>query len=443
MHDGAAAAADLTARGIDVLRVSYADLLGVERSREVLVDTLKCGHPLAFCRAVFHTTTGGETVDVPGGLSAGLPDVSVVPDLDTVLPVPWEPGVACCLGDVVEHSGEPCRDSPRAVLRELIRQFVETGLTPVIGPELEYFVLEPDPAAPCGWRRYGDEPGNVYVTGSKADPDGHLTATIRALRDLGLGVTGGNHEFCRGQFEVNLRHSPALDSADRAFRFRNAVRDLERRAGRLATFMCRPFNDDGASGFHLHISLTDADGRNVGADTAGPHGLSLVLRHAVAGLLAHAPALTALANPTVNSYTRLGPDTLAPWLVDWGMDNRSAMVRIPPDRGEGTRLELRLPDSSANPYLLYGGVLAAMALGIEAREEPPPPLDGYGYDATRAPELPASLGAALAAFDADTEFRNRLGAPIATAFTAMKRDEVDRHRRWVGDWERQEYLHHL
>ncbi len=415
--------ADLKSRGVDVVRVGYPDLMGTERSREVLVDRLPAAmeHGLAFCRCVYHTTPLGETLDVDGGIGAGLPDITIVPDLATLAVVPWEQGVAACLGDAFEPGGEPCLESPRTVLRGIAAQFESAGLRAVVGPELEYYVLEKDDQASSGWRRYGDTPGNVYVSGHRGDPDRHLIGTLRHLRDLGLQVTAGNHEYCPGQFEINLWHSAAMDAADRAFRFKSAVKELARRGGLLATFMPKPFNDEGASGFHLHISLTDTEDRNVGADAAAPHGLSATLRHALAGVLAHAPALAALANPTITSYKRFGPDTLAPWLIDWGLDNRSAMVRIPPERGESTRLEIRLPDSSANPYLLVGGVLAAMRLGIEAGHEPPPPLEGYGYDPEKAAVLPMSLRAALDAFDADADLQAALGKRLVTSYTTFKR----------------------
>src|SRR5207302_9735395 len=131
-------------------------------------------------------------------------------------------------------------------------------------------------------------------------------------------------------------------------------------------------------------------------------------RHAIAGLLHHAPALAALLNPTVNSYKRFGRDSLAPWLIDWGLDNRSAMLRIPPERGGGSRLELRLGDASSNPYLAIAGLLAALRLGIEAKAEPPAPLEGYGYDPARAARLPVTLDSALDALEADTELTDVL-----------------------------------
>ncbi len=347
-----------------MVRVTYPDLLGTERARDVLLEELPraMDHGLAFCRAVYHTSPQGDVVPVGGGLDAGLPDITVRPDLDTLAALPWEPGVATCLADVVDPAtGSPAPESPRDLLRGVLARCRELDLRPVVGPELEYFLCEPDPAG--GWRRYGRETGVVYTAGLRADPDNHLLRTLRHVRDLNLGVLSGNHEFDGGQFEINLRHSQALSAADRAFRFKAAVKELARGEGRLATFMAKPFNDAGGSGFHLHLSCEDAEGRNAFDDPAGAYGLSAEARHAVAGILAHAPALAALANPTVNSYKRFGPDTLAPWLVDWGLDNRSAMVRIPPERGSGSRLELRLGDASANPYLLIAGTLAAALLG--------------------------------------------------------------------------------
>ncbi|MEU1517088.1 glutamine synthetase family protein [Streptomyces sp. NPDC005811] len=436
----------LAAEGVDVVRVIYPDLIGTDRARDVLLDHLPtaCAHGLAFCRAVYHTSPQGDVVPVAGGLDAGLPDVCVRPDLSTLTVLPWEPGVAACLGEVTDPAtSAPAPESPRDLLRAVLARCAEEGLSPVVGPELEYFLLEPAPGSPTGWRRSPETTGAVYTAGLRADPDNHLLRTLRLLRDLRIGVTNGNHEFDGGQYEINLTHSGALDAADRAFRFKAAVKELARREGRLATFMAKPFGEAGGSGFHLHLSCEDPDGRNVFDDPSGAHGLSATARHAVAGVLAHAPALAALANPTVNSYKRFGPDTLAPWLIDWGLDNRSAMLRIPPERGSGARLELRLGDASANPYLLIAGTAAAALLGVRAGEEPPAPLEGYGYDTTRAALLPPTLSAALDALEADTALTDLLGKDFTTAFLTYKRDEVARFQRHVTDWEFTEYAYHL
>ncbi len=440
----AAAGAALSERGIDVVRLGYPDFIGTERGRDVLVANFArtLGDGVAFCRTVYGTSPMGDVVELgAGGLADGLPDVVAFPDLATLTDVPWEPGVAHCLADVFDPDGTPAPESPRQVLKQVLARFAELGMRPVVGPELEFYVLEPDAAG--GWRRYGEATGNVYVSGSKGDPENLLLRSLRSLADYGIDVVTANHEFCSGQFEINLWHSEALDAADRAFRFKTAVKELARREGKLATFMAKPFNDEGGSGFHLHFSTLDADGRPLFDDPAGEYGLSKVAHAAIAGILAHAPALSALANPTVNSAKRFGPDTLAPWLIDWGLDNRSAMIRIPPERGRAARLELRQGDATANPYLVTAGLLAAAYLGIQDGLAAPAPLEGYGYDPAKAPKLPSDLGASLDALEADTAFAELLGPRFVTAFLAYKRNELERFSRYVTDWEFREYAYHL
>lgn len=210
-----------------------------------------------------------------------------------------------------------------------------------------------------------------------------------------------------------------------------------------ATFMAEPFNDEGGSGFHIHFSACAEGCEPLFDDPNGQDGLSDTARHAIAGVLAHAPALAALHNPTINSYKRFGPDTLAPWLIDWGLDNRSAMVRIPPERGRASRVELRLGDASANPYLAIASLLGAAYLGMRDKLEPPAKLEGYGYDPTKADRLPADLCQALDALEADREMQDILGPGFVRTFVAYKRNELERFSRFVTDWEFREYSYHL
>lgn len=438
--------AALAERGIDVIRLGYPDLIGTERGRDILVNSFPrtVADGVAFCRSIYGASPMGDVVDIErGGLSDGLPDVVAFPDLATLVDVPWEPGVAHCVADVFDPDGTPAQESPRTVLRRVVERFAELGMRPTVGPEVEFYVLERDPSAPAGWRRYGDAAGNVYVAGRKGDPENLLLRSLRSLAAYGLDVVAANHEFFSGQFEINMWHSDALDAADRAFRLKSAIKELARHEDKLATFMAKPFNDDGGSGFHVHFSATDDGGGSLFDEPAGEYGLSKIATAAIAGLLAHAPALAALANPTVNSYKRFGPDTMAPWLIDWGLDNRSAMVRIPPERGSATRLELRLGDATANPYLLIAGVLAAAYLGIRDSLAAPAPLEGYGYDPERSALLPQQLGASLDALAADTDFVDLLGQRFVDVFLAYKRDELVRFGRWVTDWEFREYAYHL
>lgn len=438
-------AADLTAKDIDVLRVAYSDLIGTERGRDVLVNRFArtVGGGVAFCRSVYGTTPMGDVVEIEGGLEAGLPDVLAFPDISTVQPVPWEKGVAHVIADVFNPDGSPSAENPRTVLKNVVDKFAELGMRPCAGPELEFFVLERSTSNPTGWQRYAEATGNVYVAGLKGDPENVLLRSLRQLAGYGLEVVAANHEFSSGQFEINLWHSDALDAADRAFRFKNAVQELARQEDKLATFMAKPFNDEGGSGFHIHFSTWDDAGTPLFDDPTSPDGLSKVARSAIAGILAHAPALAAVSNPTINSYKRFGPNTLAPWLIDWGLDNRSAMVRIPPERGTASRLELRLGDASANPYLAIAGLLAAAYLGIRDELEPSAPLEGYGYDPDKAAMLPGDLGAALDAFEADTAFGEILGASFGNTFLRYKRNELERFSHWVTDWEFREYAYHL
>ena len=438
-----AACERLRAQGVDVVRVSYPDLIGVDRGRDVLVDELPnaVGHGLAFCRAVYHTSPQGDVVPVQGGLEAGLPDILVKPDLTTLTPMPWEPNAAWCIGDAHTPDGAKAPESPRDVTRRVAAALKEVGCTLVTGPELEFFVCERQPDG--GWQRYANEVGNVYVVGRKGDPRGLLLTMLRLLRDAGLRVTAANHEFSPGQFEINLTHSELVDAADRSFRLKSAVQEIARQQDLLATFMAKPFNDEGGSGFHVHASINDDCGRNVFGDPDGEDGLSATGRHAIAGVLAHAPALSALLNPTINSFKRFGPDTLAPWLIDWGLDNRSAMVRIPPERGAASRMEVRLGDATANPYLALAAVGAAVYLGISGQAEPPAKLEGYGYDPDKADLLPQRLPDALDALAADHELQAVLGEYFVQSFLAYKRNEVERFERHVTDWEFREYAYHL
>jgi len=441
--DAATVSERLRASGVDVIRVSYPDLIGVDRGRDVLLGELDAAlsHGLAFCRAVYHTSPVGDVVPVQGGLEAGLPDIIVRPDLATLTRLPWEPNAAWCLGDASTPEGEPAPESPRVVVRRVAAQLAGLGYSLICGPELEFYVCQRDVHGT--WQRYANDLGNVYVVGRKGDPQGLLLHMLRQLRDAGLRVTAANHEFSPGQFEINLGHSEMTDAADRSFRLKSAVQEIARQRDLLATFMAKPFNDEGGSGFHVHASLNDEGGANVFGDPDAPDGISAAGRHAIGGVLRHARALSALLNPTVNSYKRLGPDTLAPWLIDWGLDNRSAMVRIPPEHGPGARMEVRLGDATANPYLAMASIGAAVYLGIRDKAEPPEKLEGYGYDPARAETLPARLPDALDALEADRELTAVLGEFFVGSFLAYKRNEIERFERFVTDWEFREYAYHL
>jgi glutamine synthetase len=397
----------------------------------------------AFCQGVWVTTTRGGVLDGNDIMSDGLPDLTTTLDPATLTMMPWEPGVAYMVADAFNSDESPSSIAPRSVLRRVIEQYRELGLTPIVGPELEFYIAE---AHEGGWRRAIHRTGRVYTTGSMVDPDGTLLHLLRMLDGMDIGVFAGNHEFSPSQYEINLWHSDALDAADRTFLLKTAVKDIVARTGKHATFLGKPWSDEGGSGFHLHFSVVDESGKNVMHD--GGAELSATAQQMVAGVLQHAHALSALTNPTVNAFKRLGPDTLAPYRANWGLDNRSAMLRVPPERGAGTRLEVRLGDGAANPYLLIAGILAAALDGIRNQTPAPAIAEGWTYENEDAAILPTTLTEALDALAADEVLSGILGKELVDVFTMMKRDEVERYEQEVPDpatrdvteWELEEYL---
>jgi len=445
-HDLVALRDSLQDQGIDVLRFIFADVLGIARSKDVLVSQLdKAAHNgPAFCQGTWITTTGGDVLDAVNIASDGLQDLVSSIEPDTITPLPFEPGVAYVIADALNPDHSPNMISPRTVLKKVIDEYNAIGLQPVVGPELEFYIANIKDDG--GYERSLTRTGRVYTTGTLVDPDGVFLHLMRMLDQMDIGVFAGNHEFSPSQYEINLWHSNALDAADRTFFFKTAIKDVVEQSGQHATFLGKPWSDEGGSGFHLHFSVTDMKGVNKMHDGKGQ--LSEVARQMIAGVLENANALTALTNPTVNAFKRLGPDTLAPFRANWGYDNRSCMVRIPPERGEGTRLEVRVGDGAANPYLVIAGVLAAALDGIKRTLDCPEDAVGMAYDNESAPELPGTFTEALDALEANAHLHDQMSKELVEVFLVMKRDEIRRYEEAVKDpstrdvtqWEIDEYF---
>jgi len=428
--------------GVSAVRVQYADLHGICRGKEipsaVFAEVAEDG--ISFVEAIM-------TVDlrhnVVAGFEKGFPDLHARPDLGTLVRLPWRPEVATCIADLEDPAThEPHPLDPRGALKRVLAGYAELGLSPVVGPELEFYLCEPDPDSPSGFRPYASQDSPVYTVGDQADPKGVLSRMMSAACDLGLGAIAAAHEYGRSQFEINLRHTTALDSADRAFRFKDLVKELAAQEGLRATFMGKPWNDDEGSGFHLHVSFAGDDGANTCADPSDSEGLAAVSRHFIAGVLEHAPAMMVVFNPTVNSYRRLNTEALVPTRINWGHDNRFSLVRVPQERGAATRIEVRLGDGTANPYLAYTVALAAGLDGIRRELDPPAPLEGLIYELPEEQQgtpLPTSFADALAALAADEVISQALGPDLVETFKTIKGAELDRFRAWVTDWEFAEY----
>jgi glutamine synthetase len=453
-EEAEAAVRTMSGLGVRAIRLLYTDLHGVARGKDIPIGHFSdlYDEGVAFCAAVMGTDL--RHTPVVGG-AEGYVDFSIRPNLNTLRSVPWNPEVAWCLGEAWTLDGSDHWPScPRALLQRVVDAYAERGLSPVVAPELEFFLAVRDPSATNGLRRYVDEFSRVYTVGAVSDPKEIVLKMLLWCDELGLQAFAANHEFMNSQYEINVKHSGALDAADRAFMLKAAVKEIAAREGLLATFMGRPFADQGGSGFHLHLSLGDADGHNVFADEGGPEGLSPLAANFIAGVIEHAQGLQALLGPTINSYKRILPDSLAPTHANWGHDNRTAFVRVPNERGSRARIEVRTADGAACPHLITAALLLAGLDGIERDLSPPDPVVGDSYrldDAHAGSTLPSDLGAALDALVADTVLTGKLGDQLVRTFVAMKRFEVERFQEAVGEldvevvsqWEIEEYASHL
>ncbi len=428
------ALSELAAREIDLVRVLWSDLHGVARGKEFTVDELAdiAGHGVAFCQAVLLTDLSAVPLERAETSGGGWQDAVARLDLSTMAYPPFAPGVALCLANVHDpRTGEPLDFSPRDLLRAQVERLGTRSLRPILAPELEFYLHHPDGTP------YVDRETAGYVVGSANDPSGMLSLLLRQCRALGLEVFAGNQEFSGGQFEINHRHSDAVNAADRAFLFKYAVKEIVAQQGLRATFMGMPFNGRAGSGTHIHVSLLDGNGQNAFEDPLDEHGLSDQARGFLAGVLDHAPALTAILNPTVNAFKRLRAGDLVPVVADWGPDNRTAFVRVPGERGAATRFEIRVGDGTTNPYLAFAALLAAGFDGIERDLAPPSPA--VAGTTGRGIRLPGSLDEALGALKEDKILAQGLGERFTDVYSELKLQELDRYSRTVTDWEFREY----
>jgi glutamine synthetase len=435
---------DLQHAGIRVVRLSVSDLHGVCRSKDLPLDVFAETRGCDFVAALFALDLAANAIDPAGssfGSSMGYPDLRVEARMETLTRLPWEQDTAWCLGEIA-------RDDPmypystRALLERVVASYRKLGLVPMVGPEVEFYLLRQD--ADGILQPSLSQPAMVYTTGSRSDPAGMVRTLLEMAQRLGLRPLAATSEFSPGQFEIALLHSEALDAADEAFRFRTMVKEVSHREGLLATFMGKPLEEESGSGLHLHVSLHNEQQHNLFAQPEEEAGISIRARQFVAGVLAHAPALMALLAPTINAYKRLVPNSFVPLSATWGLDNRTVFLRVPPARGKHTRLEVRGADASANPYLATSAVLLAGLEGIQRQLVPPPMIEGDAAGAFPAGDaLPRSLDASLAALRADHFLVEALSPELVEALCAVKASELRRFQAAVTDWEVREYAWHL
>ena len=369
-------------------------------------------------------------------------DMYLRPDYDSFVILPWKDRVARLICDVYCADGEtPFLGDPRNVLKKVMKEAADMGYTFNVGPECEFFLFQLD------------EDGNP--TTKTADVAGYFDMgpsdqgeqcrrdICLALEEMGFEIEASHHEVAEGQHEIDFRFDEVLKTADNVVTFKTYAR----RHGLHATFMPKPVFGINGSGMHTNMSLMK-DGKNAFYDPDAELGLSETAMQFIAGILAHVKSITAIANPLVNSYKRLVPGYEAPVYLAWSASNRSVLVRVPASRGMGTRVELRSPDPSCNPYLEMALCLAAGLDGIKQKMTPPAGTTENLYEMTdeeRAAagieSLPGSLEEALVEFKKDSEFlKEALGTHVYEKYLEGKEREWDKYRIYVTGWEVDRYL---
>jgi glutamine synthetase len=436
---------ELVATGeIDTVVVAFTDmqgrLLGKRLHAEFFVEETDAGHPVEGCNYLLALEM--EMDPVPGyeiaSWEQGYGDFAITPDLSTLRRIPWLEATALVLGDIGWHDGSPVGPSPRQVLRAQMERAAALGLTPMIGSELEFYLLK---------ETYAEAHANGYTGLTPSVPyilDYHILAStydeplMRAIRNgmqaAGMRVETSKGEAWPGQHEVNFRFSDALTMADNHTIYKNGAKEIAYLRGCSISFMAKPFEDWIGSSCHIHSSLFRGD-EAAFADDDGLFGQWL------AGQIACAKELAVFFAPTINSYKRYAAGSWAPTTLAWGNDNRTCGFRVV-GHGKARRVETRIPGGDVNPYLAFAALIASGLHGVEQNLEAPPPLQGNAYESD-AERFPSTLRDAIAALEAGTMARTAFGDQVVDHYLNYARTEQGLFDRFVTDWERKRYFERI
>jgi glutamine synthetase len=418
------------------IRVLFPDHLGLARGK--YIPSIHASNGSRHCISTFALAFDRTMTPAPGAkMLEGLPDCELKFCAEDVRPG-WEADTGVVVGDLSFH-GEPLSIAPRHALRRAICDWEKLGYKAKLGLELEAYVMQPDGNG--GWKAWDTPGAYVYGTGHAVDPVGLLDEIMETAERCHLPIESINSEYDAAQFELTLVHGDALKAVDEIFLFKIMAREIAAKQGLLLTFIGKPFADRSGSGFHVNFSMEDAQGNNALSDATAPDGLSDIAKQCIAGIVAHHAGMAALCAPTVNAYKRLRPAQLAGYWANWGYDHRGVTLRVPHDRGRGTRLEHRMSDGAVNPYLASAAVMQAARLGILNGMQPPAPeeQDCLEHQSTDQ-HVPDDLNLALDALEADTELGEAIGSELVAQFVAIKRAEWAKYAAAVTDWELKYYL---
>ena len=426
-------------QNIKRVRFELPDLHGTSRTKIVPLDAAS-GYGKTGLNMYGGTSVLDTRSDVVGGSlyneEVGYGDQLLFPDPDTAAIVPWSEGTARVICDAQWFDGSTLEATPRAVFRRVLGKARDMGFEPMMGTEFEFYLLDGETHEQLfdGYHIF-----NVVRN--------EWVPTIHRIMDempgIGIDIITANCEYAGSQWEINFTPGRALDGPDKAFTFKNGVKQIAHQDGYLATFMSKPFGDQSGNGCHIHMSLVDAaTGENVMGDPNQAQGLSATGLQFVAGGLKYANAIDALLAPTINCRRRRRTHTFSPTNISWGLEDRAALLRIKSGVPEAARVETRSPTALANPYLAGAAILAAGLAGIEEGLEPQPPSrEGEPAEEDESLEkLPLTLEAALEHFESEPRTTEFFGQQLKDALLAVRRHELSRFADHVTDWETNEYL---
>ncbi len=422
---------------VSFIRLQFTDINGIVKNVEI---------PSAELKEVIDSGMLFDGSSIEGFVRIEESDMYLVPDLSTFAILPWtKDGVksARIICDVYTPDGKPFEGDPRYRLKLVAREAEEMGFKAYAGPEMEFFIVPMKDGNPVF--EYLDS-GSYFDLLPLSVAERVRRDVAVALFQMGINIEASHHEVAPSQHEIDFRYDEIVKTADNAQTVKLVIKTMAIFHGLYATFMPKPFYGVNGSGMHTHMSLFK-DGENAFYDPNDELGLSDTLRKFVAGLLHHAREITAITNPTVNSYKRLVPGYEAPVNVAWSVGNRSALIRVPKARGKGTRIEYRAPDPSANTYLAFAVMLAAGLDGIKKNMTPPPPIEENIYRMSTEDRekygivsLPGNLKEALDLMKDSELVRKVLGDHIFEKFIEAKEDEWKEFSRVVTEWERRKYF---
>ena len=436
--------------GIETVKIGTPDIDGVYRGKRLsakqFLDGCE-GDGFAQCDVVFGWDIAEEVITgqklAIGSADTGFADILLRPDLATFRIVPWEPASAAVVCDVYSEHGDPVAVSPRTVLRRVLDRAAKLGYTAAMAVELEFRIFREDQET-LRAKHFSDlrplNPGYNCYSISHASIDDDVVGGLRRYMDAyGIEVEGYNREHGEGMYEMNLRYCDALEAADRGMLFKSGAKEVLAQSGVMPTFMAK-YSDqmDGCSG-HIHQSLWQGDA-NAFWDDAASHHMAPALMSYIAGALQTMPELFALYAPNVNSYKRYVSGSWAPTAASWAIENRTSSLRAITNGETAIRVEHRVPGADVNPYLGFAACLAGGLYGIERGLTPPPPAQGNVYETEGLPPLPRTLDEAIERLDASAVARDFLGEGFVDHYVAMRRWEVEKHRRAVTAWERARYF---